>query len=596
MKDLLEPCKLYFDKLENKVIDESTKFFDSLVKESKMNVEKNKAASLKYEKEVECLNNAKKQLKKYNSIKVILIVLTIIFGLARTIFLIQQIISGFDIYYVLIPVYVVLLGLSIFFIIYLSKNNREKIISFKDLENKHLIKSKELLDECNRLISPLLSLFDYSDPDVIFQKVTPLVQLDTIFDKEKLAYIDSLTSCGVENTNIKSSLVFIKSGSINDVPFIILKFLNHYMGTKTYFGSRVVSYTVTYRDSEGRSRTTTRFETLTASVTKPYPEYYYSENLHFASNIASNLSFSRRPFYLKKINDEKAYQKYIDKNMKQILKDNSKSKTFVEINNDEFEVLFHAIDRNNEQEFRLLFTPLGQKSVVSLIKDSPYGDDFTYTKDKKLNTIFASHALLSDRSCDPKNYFSYSYEICKDNFIKYNTEYFKSIYFEAAPILSIPIFQQYRKERFNYDSKLYPYNYSRLDHEVIANLFSQNIDSSATKTIRKTKYEKSINSWDIFNIESHGFDEHSKVDMIPKVAGNGKTYLVPVHYKEYTPNITRHKVAALKTSEKTKDIKNKYFSGDLFSRYTKYAKNKSYSYSKNKVYFLIDKYDSNIFN
>lgn len=596
MKDLLEPCKLYFDKLKTKVEEEAASFFDDLVKKSKMNVEENKIASTKYEQEVELLNSAKKQIKKYKTIEVLFIILNIVFGLTRTIFLIQQILNKFNALFVFIPIYVVLLGLSIFFSIYLSKTNRNNLISLKKQENQHLSLSNKLLDECNNLIKPLLSLFDSSDPDVIFQKITPLIQLDSVFDKEKLAYIDHLTNCGVENTNNKSSLVYIKSGSLNDNPFIILKFLNHYMGTKTYFGSKVVSYTVTYTDSEGRTRTTTRVETLTASVTKPYPEYYYSENLHYASNIASNLSFTRRPFYINKIEEEKKYTKFIEKSMKQILKDNKNSKTFTELNNDEFEVLFHATNRDNEQEFRLLFTPLGQQAMVSLIKDSPFGDDFTYTKEKKLNTIFASHSLLSDRSCQPSNYYSYSYDICKEKFINYNTEYFKSIFFEVAPILAIPIFQQYKKEKYQYNPSLYPYNFSRLDHEVIANLFSQDIDTSATKTIRKTKYIKSINSWDLFDIESYGFKEIPRVDMIPRVAGNGKTYLVPVPYKEYIPNVTSHHVAVLKEIDRDSNLKNKYLSNEVINKYIPYAKTNTYNISNNKVYFIINKYDSKIFN
>lgn len=596
MEDLLEPCKLYFDTLERKAASEAEKFFNNLVKESKINIEENKIASKKYENELSHIDEAKQKIKKYKELEIFFIILIVIFGLVRTIFMFQQLYTSFSLLPIFIPVYIVLLGLSIFLIIYLSKSNRKKIVLLRNKKNTHLNNSKELLDQCNKIISPLLSLFDYSDPDTVFQKVTPLVQLDLIFDKEKLAYIDYLTSCGVENTNKKSSLVYIKSGAINSVPFVILKSKNHYMGSKTYHGSLVVSYPVTYRDSEGHTHTEIRHETLFASVIKPYPEYYYDEYLHYASRKGENLSFNRRPFYLQKIDNEKQYNKFIEKNMKKILKEKKNSSTFTELNNDEFEVLFHALNRDNEQEFRLLFTPLGQKAIVHLIKNSPYGDDFTYKKVKKLNSIFASHSLIGDRSCNPANYYSYSYDICKEKFISYCKDYFKSIFFEVAPILSIPIFQQYKKERFTYNKDLFPYNYSRLDHEAVANLFSEDIDKSDTQTIRKTKYITSVNSWDIFEIISHGYKAIPRVDMIPRIAGNGKTYLVPVHYNEYVANVTYNTAALCYEKEKDAQIKKKYLSKDIIDRFSPYFKKKTYNVGNNKVYFLLSGSDYNIFN
>ena len=78
-------------------------------------------------------------------------------------------------------------------------------------------------------------------------------------------------------------------------------------------------------------------------------------------------------------------------------------------------------DRDNENQFRLLFTPLAQRNIVDLVKDSPYGDDFYFIKQNKLNTIYSHH---SDnwRMLAGRNISSYSVDIAKELFTNYNWE------------------------------------------------------------------------------------------------------------------------------------------------------------------------------
>ena len=61
--------------------------------------------------------------------------------------------------------------------------------------------------------------------------------------------------------------------------------------------------------------------------------------------------------------------------------------------NSEFEVLFGATNRNNEVQFRLLFTPLAQKQLLGLMKDKEiaFGDDFNFIKRNKINIIIPDH-------------------------------------------------------------------------------------------------------------------------------------------------------------------------------------------------------------
>jgi hypothetical protein len=59
-------------------------------------------------------------------------------------------------------------------------------------------------------------------------------------------------------------------------------------------------------------------------------------------------------------------------------------KTFTKLGNDEFEAFFGADDRDNEVEYRLLFTPLAILNEMDLIKNpAPFGDDFYMEEDTK---------------------------------------------------------------------------------------------------------------------------------------------------------------------------------------------------------------------
>ena len=595
MNDLLNPCKLYFDVIEKKVREESESFFDNLVIKSKINVEENDISSANYENSLSDANKSQELLKKYKKVETLFIILIVVFSLIRTIYFIVEIFNNFSNLAIFLPTYIILLILTIYFIFYLSKINRMRIINQKNNYSLHSSKVDKYLEECKKQIEPLLSLFDSSDQDVIFSKISPIISLDKLFDKEKLAYLHEKFSLESSNTNQDSSIIYSKTGKISGLPFVILKTNNFYMGQKTYQGTRVVSYQVYYRDSEGRSRSRTQFETLIATITKPCPKYFVDEVLYYGNPLAANLSFSRSPFYLKKIDDTKSYEKYIEKQIKVIQKEKKKSDSFVQLNNDEFEVLFHALNRDNEREFRLLFTPLGQKSMVYLIKSSPYGDDFTFTKKKKLNLISSSHVLSSNRNCDPVNYYSYSIKKSKELFVSYSTNYYSSFFFELAPLLSIPIYQQTKKESFHFDKKKYPYNSSLYEHEEVANLFNRSdISISQTEIICKTEYIESISSWDIFDVISYGYRITPKVEMVPRVAGNGRTYLVPVPYDEYNQVVDKEKVALLQKDKRDNEIISSYFNEEFKNKIKPFIKNNKYFHSRNKVFFLISNYDSRL--
>ena len=125
---------------------------------------------------------------------------------------------------------------------------------------------------------------------------------------------------------------------------------------------------------------------------------------------------------------------------------------FTAMTNDKFDVLFGAIDRTNETEFRLLFTPLAQNSMINLIENAkPYGDDFYFVKENCLNYISSIHSQTEDYFIEPSKYSSYSYDESRNKFIEYNCHFLEALYFDLAPLLCIPLYQQYKPVEYIYD-------------------------------------------------------------------------------------------------------------------------------------------------
>ena len=115
--------------------------------------------------------------------------------------------------------------------------------------------------------------------------------------------------------------------------------------------------------------------------------------------------------------------------------------TFQEMANSEFEVLFGAQDRDNEVQFRLMFTPLAQRNTVALVTNKiGYGDDFYFNKHRRFNVITSEHAQNWNMLTSPNVYYSYDVDTAKLNFINFNTNYFKSIFFDFAPLFSVPTY------------------------------------------------------------------------------------------------------------------------------------------------------------
>ncbi|MCH5171264.1 MAG: hypothetical protein J1F31_00290 [Erysipelotrichales bacterium] len=539
--DLLEPRKTYARKLKDLHHKNSEDYFDELVKKSGINVEENKQTIKKLNSVNEERNKLKSQKNKFASLKVFLIVLIILFFLGIVIDVIHALYS--DTLWLNIVVGIIMLGAAIGFIFLLSKNILKKLKLFNaELETLDKEAAK-LLEQAYMQMNPLNALYGWNICTQISNKSCPLIELDRYFNPRRYEYLHECFGFSEEeDENI--STVFVQSGSILGNPFLFQKRYIQEMVDKSYTGSIVITWTTSHY-SNGKWETRHHSQTLTATIYRPAPIYYLDTWLIYGNEAAPNLSFSRKPSNANSMN-EKAINKYVksqdkvlDKMVEKDIDDkDGNGSQFTRLANTKFEALFHALDRNNEVEFRLLFTPLAQKNMLDLIENKePYGDDFSFIKKKKINYIKSGHIQHFDLTADPKKFVHYDYEFARNNFTKINDEYFKNIFFDFAPLISIPLYQQHKPKEYIYKDN-YPSNITKFEHEVLANAFNHNQlkhPESTTDTILKARAAYKEGERDIVNIDAHSFKAIPRVEYVSKMGGDGRMHMVPVNYYEYLP-------------------------------------------------------------
>ncbi len=543
---ILEPHTLYHSSLKQKVADATSNYFEQLVKSSEIDEQANAATVKKLNKTTKQRDESKKRL---NSIKVLQGFLVFLF----IILLVAAIVCTFcavylrsdnnweQTLYILITVavcsFVAAIATILIVALVVNKKVKERQNEYNNLEKK----VNQLTDECYSQVAALNALFDWQLPPKIIREAVPLLQIDDCFDIKKFDYLNRKYNFG-ENDDVNSSIVCVLSGSLKGNPFLLLRSYDTYMSTKIYKGSLTISWVERTVDSRGRTMSVTRTQTLVATLEKPAPAYEYFTYLVYANDAAPDLTFKREPCGIKS-GSEKDFKNYVKKESKAL---NSKAEKavqegskFTPLVNTEFETLFHAWDRDNETQFRLMFTPLAQENIVKLIKSNdPYGDDFTFHKRKCLNYIVTQHAQATDILCRPSSYYHYDANVIRQRFNNYVNEYFKSLYFDLAPLLSVPIYQQQKPIEYIYKTEFDRY-YTGYEEEAIVNTFPQiNFlhPSSSTNGILKVRHEKKTGrNTDHIIVTAHSYKAEPRLDYVPMLGGDGYTHNVPVHWEEFIP-------------------------------------------------------------
>lgn len=407
----------------------------------------------------------------------------------------------------------------------------EKVAEFEKLRDA---KSNEAWVQ----MEPLNDLYSWDTPAKLFMKTFPLITLDGFFSSDRL--MDLTKNYDLSPAFNEGRSVFItQSGAFQNNPFVIARYKEHWMGSKTYVGSIVIQWVESVRDAQGNWVNVTKTQTLTASVVKPFPEYQVRSTIIYGHEIAPNLSFTRAPSNLSGLEDgfmnnrrkESAIKK-VEKKARKDIKTGSGELTVM--SNKEFEALFNATDRDHEVEFRLLFTPLAQQEMVKLLNDKSvgFGDDFTFNKQGMVNFVEPSHLANVELDGNPHRFKSQELAASRAFFNEFHNRYFKSMYFGFAPLWTIPMYREKRTMSLRSEKS---YESSFWEHEGIANAIGQESfrhPESVTENILKTSASGSETTKNV-TVTAHGYEGIPRTDIIPMRGGDGNVHSVPVHWVEY---------------------------------------------------------------
>lgn len=406
----------------------------------------------------------------------------------------------------------------------------------KSERNGLIEKTTKLEKEAWQQMAPLNRLYDWDILTRMMTQTVPKLEFDSYFTTQRLADLQEVY--GWDGTfNQERSVIYSHSGLINGNPFILCRTRKMEMGTKTYYGHKTIYWTTRERGSDGKMHTVRHSETLTASVTAPYPGYYEKTRLIYGNTAAPDLKFYRKQSGLANCEGSLSYRWQRRK-----LRKKSRDLTnndFAMMTNEEFEVAFDTSNRNSNQQYALLFTPLAQANMLKILKDNSasYGDDFDFEKNCMINTILPDHIQSIDLDMNPHQYQNFDYDKAEKDFYDINAQYFRAIYFCFAPLLCVPMYQQIRSQENIYGRDMQRHS-AFWEHEALANFWGQDHfkhPQCVTDCILKTKKEQTSGDSSSVTVYAYGYRVEQRISYITKWGGDGRTHKVPVYWDEYLP-------------------------------------------------------------
>lgn len=537
MDDLFfEPVK-YFDQVGRQEHFERTNgYFDELVKKSGINVEENRATVRAYKEQNKLIEQISSKISKFKTYRTLLIIAAVIGAI-----LVLSAFGSFSNEEVGAGILMMLLGAAMVAggIYLIVKKINPVIKDSNKVREEYTAKANEILREAEAQMAPLNSLFTDRDTFNLIEKTIPEFSFHERFSKQHEVFLNQHDFLDLSSD--ETSMVNTMAGTFSGNPFLYCQRLVHEMSTMVYHGSLTITWTETYRDSSGNLCTRRRSQTLHASVTKPKPSFYRNTYLGYGCQVAPDLSFSRSPKHSETLS-EKALIKKVKSGEKDLNKRTRKAvksgDTFQEMANTQFDVLFGALDRDNEVQFRIMYPPLAQNNTVDLVTNKVgYGDDFYFHKVKKFNYIISEHAQNWKMETSPDVYYSYDVDVARTNFLNFNTNYFKSVFFDFAPLFAVTDYidtPSILLDPVGTTDTNYPY----YQYEVLANAIGDHRfvhEDSHTDAILKTEFVAKEGKADIVNVTALSYTTVPRVDFVPVLGGDGHYHNVPVEWIEYIP-------------------------------------------------------------
>lgn len=526
--DIYDPLTEYVNVFRDRFKDVAEATFAELADEAKVDVEANRETCRKIYSAGDSLESLNSRIRWW----------TFWTGLLVALFF-AGIISFFFLSFKTQPLAVTLVAVyEAVFLIYLFMRIRPHTKELNTEKETLTATIEELKNEAWSQMEPLNSLYDWDVLTRMMSKTVPRLEFDPYFTLQRLADLQYVYKWD-NSFNEGRSVLYSQSGLINGNPFVICRTKKMRMGQKTYTGSRTISYSSRERGSDGNYHTVQHTQTLTASVTAPYPEYFEKTRLIYGNKAAPDLIFSRTQNGLAGKEGTLSF-KMKKRSLRKKARD-LQNNDFAMMTNEDFEVAFNTSDRNNNQQFALLFTPLAQESMLKLLKDEEYGygDDFNFKKERMINMVVPNHLQELDLEMDPDGFRHFDYDKAQANFYEVSANSFRAIYFSLAPLLCVPMYQQVRPESEIYGIEIEPTT-SFWEHEAIANSWGEDVfraDDCVTDCILKTErdFDDDTEDESSITVYAHGYTAKQRVTYVRKMANDGRSYNVAVYWDEYIP-------------------------------------------------------------
>lgn len=526
LKDIYDPLTEYVNVFRDRFKEVAEATFAELAEEAQVDIEANHETCGQLYATDDILSSVKTHIGWWTAWCVLLWLVVV--GGISAVFVLQQELET----HILVGIGVV----ALVAIVYLFMRVHPRLKALKSERDGLAATVDQLKKEAWEQMSPLNRLYDWDVLTRMMSKTVPRLEFDPYFTTQRLADLKMVYNWD-DSFNAERSVIYSHSGLINGNPFVICRTRKMEMGSKTYYGTKTITWTRQERGADGKYHTVRHSEVLTASVTAPYPEYFEKTRLIYGNTAAPDLIFYRKQSGLAGKEGSLSF-KWKKRSLRKKAR-NLTNADFAMMTNEEFEVAFNTSNRNNNQQFALLFTPLAQESMLKLLADHEvsYGDDFDFDKHKMINTIIPNHMQELNLDMNPDQYRHFDYDKAKVDFYTINARYFRAIYFSLAPLLCVPMYQQIRPQHDIYGHDMQRHS-AFWEHEALANFWGQDHfkhPGCVTDCILKTTQSKGRSDNSTITVYAHGYRSEQRLTYISKWGGDGRSHLVPVYWDEFLP-------------------------------------------------------------
>lgn len=538
--DVLEPLEEYKNVFKQKFKDVCEQTYSSMATEAQVDVEANRETCKNLYSTQDLLESIKSRIGWWRFLYIVLWIGVVIGAIVLY--------QDFDYIAIWISVVVgvaMLAAVLLFFLKILPCVKKLK----KDRDDAQLTIEK-LQKEAWQQMEPLNRLYDWDIFSRMMSQTVPRLEFDPYFTTQRLADLKQVYGWD-DSFNKERSVIYSHSGLINGNPFVLCRTRKMDWGSKTYTGSLTIHWTTTERDSNGRYYTRHHSEVLYASYTAPFPEYFEKTRLIYGNTAAPDLIFNRVKSGLAGKEGTLSY-KWNRRKLRKKSED-LKNSDYAMMTNEEFEVAFDTHDRNNNQQYALLFTPLAQENMMAILSDNAvgYGDDFDFSKHRMINTIIPDHMQDLGLDMNPDQFRHFDFDKAATIFYTINANYFRAIYFALAPLLCVPMYQQIRPLHEIYGRDMMKRS-AFWEHESLANCWGQSRfkhPDCVTDCIIKTEQKEHADGSSTIQVYAHGYRVVKRTIYIGKFGGDGRMHDVPVVWDEYLPVIGQGQIQMQEDNE-----------------------------------------------